>query len=76
MEQFKLKVERCFALIFNQWGGSHLFVTRRSHFLLSERLLSFNNVMITLKSARWSAHIVELSSGYPFAGKFCCFVVC
>ena len=31
-------------------------------FLLSKRALSFNNVMITLTSARWSAHIVELAS--------------
>ena len=52
MEQFKLKVGRCFALIFNHLGGFDLFVTGRRHFLLSERWLSFNNVMITLTSAR------------------------
>ena len=54
-----------FRLISNQWanGGFDLFVTGRSHFLLSERSLSFNNVMITLTSARWSARIVELASG-------------
>ena len=40
-----------------------LFVTGRSHFLLSERSLSFNNVMITLKIVRGSACIVELTSG-------------
>ena len=40
-------------------GGFDLFVTGRSHFLLCERSLSFNNVMITLTSAR----ILELASG-------------
>ena len=44
-------------------GEFDLFVTGRSHFLLSERSLSFNNAMITLTSARWSARIVELTSG-------------
>ena len=54
MEQFKLKVGRCFTLISNQWGEFDLFVTGRSHFfLLSERSLSFNNVMVTLTSVRW-----------------------
>ena len=47
---FKLKVGRCFALISN-------------HFLLIERSLSFNNVMITLTNARLSARTVELASG-------------
>ena len=61
MEHFKLKVGRCFALISNQWGNLILFVTGRSHFLLSERSLSFNNAMITLTRARWSARIVELA---------------
>ena len=32
-------------------GGFDLFVIGRSHFLLSERSLSFNNVMIILTSA-------------------------
>ena len=59
MEQFKLEVGRCFALIYNQLGVFDLFVTGRSHFLLCERSLSFNNVMITLTSAR----ILELASG-------------
>ena len=62
MEQFKLKVGRCFALISNHLGGIDLFVTGRRHFLLSERSLSFNNVMITLTSARPSARTVELDS--------------
>ena len=62
MEQFKLKVGRCFALISNHLGGFDLFVTGHRHFLLSERSLSFNNVMITLTSARWSACIVDLAS--------------
>ena len=62
MEQFKLKVGRCFALISNHLGGFDLFVTGRRHFLLSERSLSFNNVMITLTSARPSTRIVELAS--------------
>ena len=62
MEQFKLKVGRCFALISNHLGGFDLFVTGRRHFLLSERSLSFNNVMITLTSARPSARTVELAS--------------
>ena len=60
MEQFKLKVGRCFALISNHFGGFDLFVTGRRHFLLSERSLSFNNVMITLTSARSSTRTVEL----------------
>ena len=63
MEQVKLKVGRCFALISNQWGVFDLFVTGRSHFILSERSLSFNNARITLTSAHWSARIVELVSG-------------
>ena len=48
MEQFKLKVGRCFALISNHLGDFDLLVTGRRHFLLSARSLSFNNVMITL----------------------------
>ena len=63
MEQFKVEVGRCFALIYNQLGVFDLFVTGRSHFLLCERSLSFNNVMITLTSARRSARILELASG-------------
>ena len=57
MEEFKLRVGRSFALISNHLGGYDLFVTGRRHlfFLLSERLLSFNNVMVTLTRARWSA---------------------
>ena len=62
MEQFKLKVGRCFALISNHLGGFDLFVTGHRHFLLSERSLSFNNVIITLTSARSSARTVELAS--------------
>ena len=64
MEQFNLKVGRCFALISNHLGGFDLFVTGRRHFLLSERSLSFNNVMITLTSARPSARTVELASEF------------
>ena len=40
MEQFKLKVGRCFALISSHLGGGggvNLFVNGRRHFLLSER---------------------------------------
>ena len=48
-----------FCFDFQPFGGFDLFVTGRRHFLLSERSLSFNNVMITLTSAR----IVELASG-------------
>ena len=40
----------------------HPFVTGRSHILLGERSLSFNNVMISLTSTRLGAHIVELGS--------------
>ena len=61
LEQFKLKVGRCFALISNHLGGFDLFGTGRRHFLLSERSLSFNNVMITLISARPSVRTVELA---------------
>ena len=57
MEQFKLKVGRCFALISN-----HLVCYWAPPLLLSERSLSFNNVMITLTSARLSARTVELAS--------------
>ena len=60
MEQFKLKVGRCFALISNLFGG---LICLCRHFLFSERSLSFNNVMITLISARPSARTVELASG-------------
>ena len=67
MEQFKLKVGRCFALISNHLGGFDLFVTGRRHFLLGERSLSFNNVMITLTSARPSARTVELASDRVFS---------
>ena len=57
MEHFKLKVERCFALISNQWEEFDLFVTGRSNVLFGEHSLSFKNVMITLASAPWSARI-------------------
>ena len=63
MEQFKLKEGRCLRFYFQPMGGFDLFGTGPSHFLLSEHLLSFNNVMITLTSARWGAPIVELDSG-------------
>ena len=64
MEQSKLKVERCFAFLSNRWGRQFdLFTAGRSHLLLSECSLSFNNIMITLTSARLSARIVELTSG-------------
>ena len=52
-----------FRFDFQPIGELDLFVTGRSHFLLSERSLSFNNAMITLTSTRWSARIVELASG-------------
>ena len=42
-------------------GGFDLFITGRSHVLLSERSLSFSNAMITLTSARWGARIAELA---------------
>ena len=70
MEQFKLKVGRCLALISNHLGGFDLFITGHRHFLLSERWLSFNNVMITLTSAQWSARIVELVSACTFKESF------
>ena len=66
MEQFKLKVGRsggrCFALISNQWGIGFVCYWLQP-FLLSERSLSFNNVMITQSRARWTARIAELASG-------------
>ena len=62
MEQFNLKVGRCFALVSNQWGDLICLLLGRSQFLLSERSLSFNIVMITQTSTRWSARIVELAS--------------
>ena len=69
MEQFILKVGWCFALISNHLGGFDLFVTGRRHFLLSQRSLSFNNVMITLTSAQPSAQTVELASGSKLFAK-------
>ena len=51
-----------FRFDFQPIGEFDLFVTGRSHFLLSECSLSFNNAMITLTSARWGARIVELTS--------------
>ena len=38
MEQFKLKVGRCFALISNHLGGFDLFVTGRRHFFIERAL--------------------------------------
>ena len=39
MEQFKLKVGRCFALISNHWGGEfELFVTVRRYFFIERAL--------------------------------------
>ena len=55
-----------FLFDFQPMGGFDLFVTGHSHFLLTERSLSFNNVMITLTSAGWSTRIVELGSGPIF----------
>ena len=55
-----------FRFDFQPMGVFDLFVTGRSHFLLSERSLSFNNTMITLSSAPCSARIVELVSGILF----------
>ena len=60
-EQVKLKVGKVFRFDFQPIGGFDLFVIGRSHFLLSERWLSFNNAIITLTSALWSARIVELA---------------
>ena len=71
MEPFEPKVGRCFALISNQCVGFDLFVTMRSHFLLSEHSLSFNNEMITLTSARRSARIVELATALIYPHDFC-----
>ena len=64
MEQFKLKVGRCFTLVSNQWGDLICVLLGRSQFLLSERSLSFNIVMITQTSTRWSARIVGLASDW------------
>ena len=52
-----------FRFDFQPMVGFDLFVTGRSHFLLTELSLSFNSVMITQTSARWSTRIVELASG-------------
>ena len=38
MGQFKLKVERCFALITNHLWGFDLFVTGRRHFFIERAL--------------------------------------
>ena len=57
----KTEGRKVFRFDFQPIGGFDLFVTGRSHFLLSERWLSFNNAIITLTSARWSARIVELA---------------
>ena len=70
MEQFKLKVGRCFAG-FPTNGGFDWLVTGRSHFTLSERSLSFNSVMITQTNARWSARIVELASDSSSTPTYC-----
>ena len=52
MGQFKMKAGRkVFRLISNQWGFD-LFVTGRSTFLLSERSLSFNFVMIIVRPVK------------------------
>ena len=59
MEQFKLKV---FRFDFQPMGDFICLLLGSAIFLLSERSLSFNNAMITLTSALWSARIVELTS--------------
>ena len=51
-----------FRVPFHPNGAFDLSVTGRSHLLLSERSLSFNNVMITLTSAQSNARIVKLAS--------------
>ena len=56
-----------FRFDFQPFGGFDLFVTRRRLFLLSKHKLSFNNVMITLTSTRWSARIIELTSAFAKA---------
>ena len=52
-----------FRFDFQPIGGFDLFVTGCSHFLLSERSLSFNSAMIKLTSPDGGARIVELASG-------------
>ena len=49
MEQFELKLGRCFALISNQLGDYICLLLGADIFLSNERLLSFINVMITSK---------------------------
>ena len=56
-----------FPFPFQPMGAFDMFVTGRSHLLLSERSISFNNVMITQTNARSSARIVEPASGIFFA---------
>ena len=51
----------CFAL--DPMDAFELQITVCSHFLLSKRSLSFNNVMFTLTSAQSSARFVEEASG-------------
>ena len=59
MEQSKLKAERCFRFDFQPMGDLICLLLGAAIFLLSEHPLSFNNVVITLTSARWSTRIVE-----------------
>ena len=52
-----------FRFDFNGGGGDLIcLLLGAAIYLMSERSLSFNNVMITLTSARWGARIVELAS--------------
>ena len=72
MEQSKLKVEGCFRFDFQPMGDLICLLLGAAK-LLSERSLSFNNVMTTLTSARWGARIVEPAS---VVGKCVCLGTC
>ena len=53
-----------FRFDFQSMGDLICLLLGAAIFFLSERSLSFNNVMITLTSARCGARIVELASAY------------
>ena len=61
MEQFKLKVERCFALLFNNWGRLICLLQAAQPFLIEQALAIVQQCNDhTGKHSRLNARIVEL----------------
>ena len=64
MEHFKLKVERCFNLLFNHWGRLICLLQAAQPFFIEQALAIIQKCNDhTYKGSRLSAHIVGLASG-------------